>query len=123
MSLLLALWLVSLSVLVVTSLVAHMRTRFVSAHHHVPHDLGEFVHEALSHLAIHMHGAAKTMRPHTDKVTSFVVSIGKWSHGKFVDRVFGKAYQAPGKSASFFLKYIAEQKEKVVGTPKQRRGY
>jgi hypothetical protein len=36
---------------------------------------------------------------------------------------FGNAYQAPGKSASFFLKYIAEQKEKVVGTPKQRRGY
>jgi hypothetical protein len=121
MSLLAYLWVFSLLTLVAVTLFAYRRSRFVAIRH-VPHDLGEFIHEALSHIATGVSSTAATLQPHARKVTLHVVTAGKWGHDRFIDRVFGKRAQLPGRTASFFLKYIAEHKEGVRGTPEQRAG-
>lgn len=67
-------------------------------------------------------GAIGSVEPHARRVSAHIVSISKWGHDTFTDRVFGKTALVPGKTASFFLKYIAEHKEEVRGTPEQRAG-
>lgn len=122
MSLLTITWLLSLATLVVTTLYAFRRARSAPAPRYVPHDLGEFIHEALTHMVGGVSNTLGSAQPHARRVSAYVVSVSKWGHDMFIDRVFGKTALAPGKTASFFLKYIAEHKEEVRGTPEQRAG-
>ena len=122
MSLLTFTWLLSFATLIATTLYAFYRARFAPVPRYIPRDLGEFIHEALTHMIGGVTSVAGTAQPHARRVTAYVVSVGKWGHSMFVDRVFGKTTLVPGKTASFFLKYIAEHKEEVRGTPEPRAG-
>ncbi len=122
MTLLALTWLFSLFVLLGTTMFAFYFARSAPRPTQIPRDFTEFVHEALSHLAFHVSRTAEHAKPHASRVTTFVVIVGKWSHGKFVEKVFGKTVQAPGKAASFFLKYIAEHKHERRGSREQKAG-
>ena len=122
MSLLTLIWLMSLATLTLLTLFAFRRARYAPDPRHIPHDLGEFIHEALTHVASGVSIVAGSAQPHARKVTRHVVAVTKWGHDRFTDRVFGKTTQLPGRTASFFLKYIAENKEATRGTPDQRQG-
>jgi hypothetical protein len=122
MSFLSFIWLLSFVVLVATTLYAFHRARYAPLPRYIPHDLGEFIHEAVTHTVKGVRSVASSARPHAEKVTLHVVSLSKWGHDKFIDRVFGKTVLAPGKTASFFLKYIAEHKEETKGSAAQKAG-
>jgi hypothetical protein len=91
--------------------------------HLVPLDLHTFIHEALVHMFDGVLVVLQHTKPHTDRALLYVKRVSKLGHDKFIDRVFGKTEQHRGKTASFFLKYIAEHKEEHRGTPEQRAGY
>lgn len=115
-------WVLSLLTLVATTSFAFYRAQKVSAPKYIPRDFGEFVHEALTHLADEVSSVANKAEPHARRMSAHVVLLSKLAHDKFIDRVFGKTTKTPGKTASFFLKYIAENKEGNRGTAEQQAG-
>lgn len=122
MSLTVLFWVLSLLTLVGTTAFAFYRARFIPAPKFVPRDFGEFLHEALTHIAGGVSDVADTAKPHARRMSAYVVLLSKLAHDKFIDRVFGKTTKMPGTTASFFLKYIAEHKEGTKGTPEQKAG-
>ncbi len=122
MSLLTLLWLSSLAILSGIVLYAFWTKRTAAAPHFIPSDFGEFIHDALTHLSMGVFGVASTVEPHARRISTHIVRVSKWGHSKFTERVFGKTAQLPGRTASFFLKYIAENKEEVRGSAEQKAG-
>ncbi len=126
MTFLTSLWLLSLIVTVLVCLLAYYCTRHsrVLEREYVGHnDLRSFITETLAHVVGSVTVVATSARPHTDRVFHRVKSAGRWGHNKFIDQVFGKAEKNKGRTASFFLKYIAENKEAEKGSPEQKAGY
>ncbi len=122
MTALLSVWALSIAILFAVTLYAYHRAQRVPLPRYVPRSLSDFVHEALSHLAIHLHSAAGTAKPHARRFSETLISISRRGHDVFIDRVFGRMSQERGRSASFFLKYIAEHKEREEGSPEQKAG-
>ena len=89
----------------------------------IPQDFNAFIHDALSHLAAHTTSAVGTAKPHAHRFLSQVLSVIHSTQTKFTEQVFGKINKERGKTASFFLKYIAEHKETTRGSQDQKDGY
>lgn len=85
--------------------------------------IGEFVRDEISHSTQFMGLLGKRAKPHTSRVGLMVFHYGKRGHVAFSERLFGRVISERGKTASFFLKYIAEHKENIrSGTP-EKVGY
>lgn len=85
--------------------------------------IGEFVRDEIHHLIEFVTHLSERMKPHTSRVGIIVLNYGKRGHMAFSERLFGRIISERGKTASFFLKYIAEHKENIrSGTP-ERVGY
>lgn len=55
------------------------------------------------------------LHPHAKRAVVSLVVIARRSHDMFIERVFGHIEVEKGKTASFFLKRIAEHKEVTRG--------
>ena len=85
--------------------------------------VGEFVRDEIHHFILFMGHFGNRLKPHTSRIGMIVFNYGKRGHVAFSERLFGRIISERGKTASFFLKYIAEHKENNrSGTP-ERVGY
>ena len=124
MTFLVFLW--GLSFLTISGTVCYVSFR------NAPHDasanfpargLGEFVRDEIHHFVEYVSHLGERLKPHTSRVGLMVLNYGKRGHVAFSERLFGRIISERGKTASFFLKYIAEHKENIrSGTP-ERVGY
>ena len=88
-----------------------------------PQGVGEFVRDEIRHFAELTGHLGERLKPHATRVTEIAFNYGKRGHVAFSERLFGRIISERGKTASFFLKYIAEHKENLrSGTP-DRVGY
>lgn len=124
MTSLIFLWGLSLLLIAgVTGFAAFRKVEVSSSFNHAPLDLGEFVREEIHHFVLSLIKLAELLRPHTSKLGLVVSHYVKRGHTAFSERLFGRILSERGKTASFFLKYIAEHKENIrSGTP-ERVGY
>ena len=111
----------ALIMLVLVFLGKRQASRVMSAD--VPENLGQFVRETLVSSIDRFSHRAKIIKPHVDRVTSVFLYVGKKSHDKFINNVFGKSNGEPGTASSFFLKHIAEHKAESKKEGEGKSGY
>ena len=120
---LLFIWIGSLVVLAGVLLFSLFRARNMNtALFQRPEGFREFIIDALGHLLGHFSHVAISAEPHARKIGLLFFHFGKRGHDVFSERVFGKVVSERGKTASFFLKHIAENKEnsrKIFSKQKQ----
>lgn len=107
MSPLLIVWSLSLLTLVAIGAYALSRVR----HEREGGDLSALIaYTALDSYRIARRGTDSAL-PHVRRVIVFGVRRGKEGYELMLDRMFGKGEVERGRTASFFLKHIAEEKE------------
>lgn len=113
MSTLFIIWLVALFVLSSTLAYAHIRMKRVHtfAQARVPNDFSEFIAQELHDISLHLRRAAHVMRPHGKQAVGYAVLLSRRGYDMFTERVFGRMEVTKGKTTSFFLKHISENKE------------
>ena len=118
------LWSLSfLSIAGVAGFIAFRKGKMSSSPNCTPLDLGGFVREEIRHLVEHASKMAALLKPHASKLGLVVFRYGKRGHTAFSERLFGRILSERGKTASFFLKYIAEHKENLRKAIPEQIGY
>ena len=123
MNFLTTIWALSAITLFGVIIFAYRQRSHMTSPKQIPEDFNAFIHEALSHLAVHATSVAGTAKPHAHRVVAQILSLIHSTQTKFTEQVFGKINKERGKTATFFLKYIAEHKETTRGTQDQKDGY
>ncbi len=113
MSILFIIWLMALLVLGGTLVYAHFRMK--RAHYilevRVPSDFSEFLSLELHDIILCLRRMMHTARPHAKRATGYAVLVSRRGYDLFIERIFGRKEVTRGKTTSFFLKHISEEKE------------
>lgn len=113
MSPLIAIWSLSLTVVLTIIILAYARVR----HDEVavgtgalPSKFVEFFGDQFHDLIAHASRALHHVKPHAAQVAVTALSFSKRGHDLFIERVFGRVERKRGSAGSFFLKHIAEER-------------
>lgn len=86
--------------------------------------IGEFVRDEIYHFILFITHLTERVKPHTSRVGLAILHYSKRGHLALSRRLFGRMISERGKTASFFLKYIAEHKKNTrKGVVGERVGY
>lgn len=113
MSLLIAIWLISLVVVLAIIILAYARARHdeVTVGSGVlPSKFVEFFGDQFHDFLFHASRALHHVKPHAAQVVVTAISFTKRGHDLFIERIFGRVELKRGSAGSFFLKHIAEEK-------------
>jgi len=91
---------------------AHRRVQTGGVPHgKIPHGITEFLLDELHDLRVLLEEFFVHTRPHRARVRGHAVVLFGRGKNIFMERVYGRVMKERGKTASFFLKHIAEHQE------------
>lgn len=116
MTTLLALWLLSLAILIGMVVYAHRKDdRSRPASQDAPVSFADFIAIELTRMTGHLVRGAFHLRPHGERVIAESRVFIRRGHDVFIEKIFGRLDVEQGQVTSFFLKRIAEHKEALRG--------
>lgn len=123
MSTLFTIWMISVLVILAIISFAYLLARRERQFARIsPHHIRDLVGDEIVSLHRDFSALVEKVKPHGKRTVSMGLSVIKKGQDVFISRVFGGIQTEKGRASSFYLKQIAENKEKDVERENSDRG-